>query len=182
MTMSSAATKSNGAGSCGSPCHLSGQVISRLSGKIAINAGVCTAIAAAMIGFAPSSHASPYSVQFQSPSGDISCNLVSVPPDDLHSFPKNFVQCDIANHSWVPPQPPPPDRPDATSTFLLVRGETPILGYSPGTVGDGSPILDSPQIRYAGSIACHNEQSAMHCADTSTGHFFRVSPESYELG
>ena len=162
--------------------HLMGQVISRLSGKIEIVAGVWTPIAAATIGFAGSSHASPYSVQFQSPSGDISFNLVGSPPDDLHSFAKNFVQCDIANHSWVPPQPPPPDRPDATSTVLLIRGEMPILGYSPGTVGDGSPMLDSAQTPHAGSIACHSEQSAIHCADTSTGHFFRVSPESYELG
>ena len=108
MTMSSVATNSNGAGSCGSPSHLSGQVISRLSGRIAIVAGVCAAIAAATIGFAGSSHASPYSVQFQSRSGDISCNLVNYPPDDAHSFAKNFVQCDIANHSWAPPQPPPP--------------------------------------------------------------------------
>ena len=161
---------------------LPGQVISRFSGEIAIVAGVCTAIAAATIGFAGSSHASPYSVQFQSPSGDISCNLVNVPPDDLHSFAKNFVQCDIAHHSWVPPQPPPPDRPDATSTVLLVRGQMRILGYSPGTVGDGSPMLDSNQQPHAGPIACHTEQSAIHCADASTGHFFRVSPESYELG
>ena len=164
------------------PSHLSGQVISRLSGKIGIVAGVCTAIAAATIGFARRSHASPFSVQFQSPSGDISCNLVNYPPGDQHSLAKNFVQCDIANHNWVPPQPPPPDQPDATSTFLLIRGQAPIVGYSPGTVGDGAPMLDSAQVPYAGAIGCRSEQSAMKCTDTSTGHFFRVSQESYELG
>ena len=149
--------------------------------KIAMIAGMCTAIAAVTIGLAPTSHA-VFSVQFQSPSGDISCNLVNYPPDDQHSFRKNFVQCDIANHSWVPPQPPPPDRPDATSTFLLIRGQVPIVGYSPGTVGDGSPMLDSAQAPHAGVIGCRSEQSAMKCTDTSTGHFFRVSRESYELG
>jgi hypothetical protein len=56
------------------------------------------------------------------------------------------------------------------------------VGYSPGTVGDGSPMLDSAQAPYAGAIACRSEQSAMKCTDTSTGHFFRVSRESYELG
>jgi hypothetical protein len=145
-------------------------------------AGVCTTIGAAMIGLAASSHAGPFSAQFQSPAGDISCNLVNYPPTDHRAFWTNFVQCDIDNHSWVPPQPPPPDRPDATSTFLLVRGQVPIVGYSPGTVGDGSPMLDSAQAPHAGAIACRSEQSAMKCTDTSTGHFFRVSQESYELG
>ena len=145
-------------------------------------AGVCTAIAAATIGSAGSAQANPYSEQFQSPSGDISCNLVNYPPTDKLGFGKNFVQCDIADHSWVPPQPPPPDRPDATTTFLLIRGQVPIVGYSPGTVGDGSPMLDSAQAPHAGAIACRSEQSAVRCTDVSTGHFFRVSRESYELG
>jgi hypothetical protein len=150
--------------------------------KIGLIAGVCAAIGAATIGSAGSSHAGPFSAQFQSPSGDISCNLVNYPPLDTHSLAKNFVQCDIANHSWVPPQPPPPDRADATSTFLLIRGQAPIVGYSPGTVGDDGPMLDSAQAPYAGVIGCRSEQSAMKCTDTSTGHFFRVSRESYELG
>ena len=119
-------------------------------------AGLCTATAAATIGLAPPSHAA-FSVEFQSPSGDISCNLVNYPPLDTHSLAKNFVQCDIANHSWTPPRPPPPDRPDATSTFLLVRGQAPIVGYSPGTVGDGSPLLDDGQAPSAGAIACRSE-------------------------
>jgi hypothetical protein len=144
--------------------------------------GVCTAIAAATIGFPANSHASPFSEQFQSPSGDISCNLVNVPPTDQHSLGKNFVQCDIANHSWVAPQPPPPGRTDATSTFLLMRGQAPIVGYSPGTVGDDGPMLVGAQTPHGGTIACSTEQSAVKCTDTSTGHFFRVSPESYELG
>jgi hypothetical protein len=145
--------------------------------------GVCTAIAAATIALAASSHADPYSAQFQSPSGDISCNLVNYPPLDQHSvFGKNFVQCDVTNHSWVAPQPPPQGRTDATSTFVLMRGQAPIVGYSPGTVGDAGPMLDSAQTPHGGAISCSTEQSAVKCTDTSTGHFFRVSPESYELG
>jgi hypothetical protein len=31
-------------------------------------------------------------------------------------------------------------------------------------------------------IACKSEQAAVKCTDVSTGHFFRVSKESYELG
>jgi hypothetical protein len=142
---------------------------------------VCTAIAAATISSAGTSHASPFSEQFQSPSGDISCNLVYYPPVPDHLVGKNFVQCDIANHSWVPPQPPPQGRADATSTFLLMRGQVPIVAYSPGTLAAPDP-MDYGQARSAGAITCSSEESAMKCTDVSTGHFFRVSQESYELG
>jgi|ERR1700733_9486384 hypothetical protein len=148
---------------------------------IGMIAGLCTATAAATIGLAPPSHAG-FSEQFQSSSGDISCNLVNYPPLDTHSFAKNFVQCDIADHSWVSPKPPPPDRPDAVSTFVLMRGQLPIVGYRPGTFAAAGPMLDDAQSGSAGAITCSSEQPAMRCTDVSTGHFFRVSRESYELG
>ncbi len=149
--------------------------------KIGMIAGACAIVGAATIGSAGSAHANPYSEQFQSPSGDISCNLVNYPPTDKLGFGKNFVQCDIANHSWVPPRPPPPGRADATSTFVLMRGQAPIVGYSPGTLAASDPVnYDQPLS--AGAITCSSEQSAMRCTDISTGHFFRVSRESYELG
>jgi hypothetical protein len=149
--------------------------------KIGVVAGVCTTIAAALICLAGSAHANPFSEQFQSPSGDISCNLVSSPPTDKLGFGKNFVQCDIVDQSWVPPQPPPPGRADATATLVLARGQLPIVGYSPGTLAAADPAnYDRPLS--AGAITCSPEQSAMRCTDNSTGHFFRVSRESYELG
>ena len=142
-------------------------------------AGVCAAIAAT-IGLAGSSHADVFSQQFQSPSGDVSCNLVYFPPLESRLVGKNFVQCNVANHSWVHPQPPPQGR-TVTSTFVLMRGQLPIVGYSPGTLAASDPVnYDEPLS--AGAITCSSEQSAMRCTDVSTGHFFRVSRESYELG
>ena len=142
---------------------------------------MCTAIAAAAIGSAGNAQANPYSAQFQSPSGDISCNLVNSPPTDRLGLGKNFVQCDIVNQSWVPPRPPPQGRADATSTVVLMRGQLPIVGYSPGTLAASDPVnYDQPLS--AGAIACSSEQAAVKCTDVSTGHFFRVSRESYELG
>jgi hypothetical protein len=138
-------------------------------------------VSAATIGLAPSSHANPFSEQFQSPSGDISCNLVNSPPPDTHSLGKNFVQCDIVNQSWVPPRPPPGGRADATATVVLMRGQLPIVGYSPGTLAATEPAYYNQPLS-AGAITCSPEQSAMRCTDASTGHFFRVSRESYELG
>jgi hypothetical protein len=144
-------------------------------------AGMCAAITAATIGFPASAHANPFSAQFQSPSGDISCNLVNAPPSDKLGFGKNFVQCDIVNQSWVPPRPPPPGRTDATTTLVLMRGQLPIVGYGPGALAASDPE-SSDQPVTAGAITCSSEQSAMRCTDASTGHFFRVSRESYELG
>ena len=167
----------------------SGEVIPQLhstirseTGKIAIIAAVCAALA---IGLAvsSSSHAGVFSQQFRSPSGDISCNLVYYPPKAARLPPGgNFVQCDIGNHSWAHPQPPPADRPDYTSTFVLMRGQMPIVGYRGGTFVALGPTLDYGQTQSAGAITCSSEQSAMKCTDVSTGHFFRVSQESYELG
>jgi hypothetical protein len=144
-------------------------------------AGVCTAIAAATIGVAGRAHANPFSMQFQSPSGDITCTLVNSPPSDQHSFAKNFAQCDIVNQSWTPPRPPPQGRADATSTVVLMRGQLPIVGYSPGDLAASEPVYYDQPLS-AGAITCSSEESAVKCTDVSTGHFFRVSRESYELG
>lgn len=140
-------------------------------------AGVC----AATIGSAPSAHASPFSAQFQSQSGDITCSLVNAPPPDQRSLGKNFVQCDIVNQSWTPPRPPPQARADATTTIVLMRGQMPIVGYSPGALAASEPVTYDQPVS-GGAITCSSEQSAVTCTDISTGHFFRVSPESYELG
>jgi hypothetical protein len=148
---------------------------------LCVVAGVGTAIAGATMGSAGRAHANPYSAQFQSPSGNISCNLVNYPPTDTRSLARNFVQCDIANHSWVPPRPPPQGRADASSTFVLIRGQAPVVAYSSGTLPAPDPV-DYGQPRSAGVISCSSEQSAVKCTDASTGHFFRVSQEFYELG
>jgi hypothetical protein len=47
---------------------------------------------------------------------------------------------------------------------------------------NGLPTLDYGQTHRVGSITCASEPSGVTCTDTSTGHFFRVSRESYQLG
>jgi hypothetical protein len=140
-----------------------------------------TTIVAATIGPVGTAHANPFTEEFQTPSGDITCELVNSPPGDQRSLPKNFAQCDIVNQSWMPPKPPPPGRPGATSTLVLMRGQMPIVGYSPGALAATEPVnYDQPVS--AGAITCDADQSTMTCTDTSTGHFFHVSHESYQLG
>jgi hypothetical protein len=42
--------------------------------------------------------------------------------------------------------------------------------------------LDYGQTRSVGVMICASEASGVTCTDTSTGHFFRVSRDSYQLG
>jgi hypothetical protein len=44
------------------------------------------------------------------------------------------------------------------------------------------PTLEYGQTRSAGTITCDSEPSGMTCTDSTAGHFFRVSGESYQLG
>ena len=39
-----------------------------------------------------------------------------------------------------------------------------------------------PVARSLGTITCDSEYTGMTCTDSSTGHYFRVSRDSYELG
>jgi hypothetical protein len=44
------------------------------------------------------------------------------------------------------------------------------------------PTLDYGQTRSLGSITCDSEPSGLTCTDTGSGHFFRLSRESYDVG
>jgi len=46
----------------------------------------------------------------------------------------------------------------------------------------GGQTLDYGQKYSRGAITCESEPSGVTCTDNATGHFFRISRESYELG
>jgi hypothetical protein len=110
---------------------------------------------------------------FQSPSGNIFCTI-----DD------SGAACDISEFKYQPPPPPECGKHIAWgSRFTLAPGH-------PGTIechGDtlrvpGEPTLDYGQTISAGTITCDDEPSGMKCTDTSSGHFFQVSRDAYNLG
>ena len=43
-------------------------------------------------------------------------------------------------------------------------------------------ILNYGQTLANGSITCKSEQAGITCTDATTGHFFRIARESYQLG
>lgn len=110
---------------------------------------------------------------FRSPSGNIGCKMGT-----------GGVMCEIKDYTWLIPRPPDYTMGGKGNRFLLDRGGTPIAGewHSDHEFPDGAPTLGYGQSRALGSITCDSEPSGMTCTDSSTGHFFRVSRDSYQLG
>ena len=113
--------------------------------------------------------------QFQSPSGNIDCGI---------GFLNNngFALCEIANHTWVAPQRPPSCEGGWGDRIGMDQGSAPALSCHTDTLrGSTQPTLAYGSTRAAGEISCDSEPSGMSCTHASTGHFFRISRESYEL-
>ena len=130
-----------------------------------------TAMVAAAVALGPTAHADGYS--FQSPSGNIACLLG---PDG--------VACDISDYTYQPPPPPLcAQHISWGSRFVLEPGKAATIVCHGDTVRlAGEPTLDYGQTKSAGTLTCASEASGMKCTDSSTGHYFRVSRDSYDLG
>jgi hypothetical protein len=149
--------------------------------KITTLAAIATATVSATIALPATAHADP-SDQFQSPSGNIFC-LMEVGND------VNHVYCQGGGPYAVPT---PPDCHLAWGDrFSLDQGSAPVSHChgdtiipshtSPGPI-PGVPILDYGHTQSLGAITCDSEPTGMTCTDSSTGHYFRMSRESNELG
>lgn len=113
--------------------------------------------------------------QFQSPSGDIDCAMGAL---DNNAY----TSCEIADHTWVAPQRPPVCEGVWGDRIEMYQGSAPTLVCSSDTLrGSGFPTLPYGQGWSVMSITCNSEPSGMTCTDASTGHFFRIARDSYEL-
>jgi hypothetical protein len=108
---------------------------------------------AATIGLAITANADTGS--FQSPSGNIFCEIGV-----------GGVTCEIANHTYVLP-PSPCGHSAGGGRFHTEQGSTPVMECHNDTIR---------------SFTCDSEPAGLTCTDSSSGHFFHVSCESYELG
>lgn len=116
-------------------------------------------------------------LQFRSQSGNIACEFTTA----IGGKPGIF--CDIADYTYTPPQ-----RPDWCkdgnwgSSFFLAEGGAPAFGcQGQGISSAGLPILYYSHSTTSGNITCLSTAEGITCTDTSTGHYFRVARESYEL-
>ena len=112
---------------------------------------------------------------FRSPSGNINCTL-STPGGD------NAARCEVVNHTWTAPPPPPDCHLNSGDRFYLTQGGSAVVGCYAQEFPVAESTLGYGQSRSFGTITCDSEYTGMTCTDTSTGHYFRVSRDGYELG
>lgn len=117
--------------------------------------------------------ASADSQNFQSPSGNIYCILDSA-----------GAACDISDYTYQPPPPPECGRHIAWgSRFSLTPGKPAVMECHGDTLRvPGERTLDYGQRASAGTLSCSSDPSGMKCTDSGSGHYFRVSRDSYDLG
>lgn len=156
--------------------------------KAAKLAVLASATFAAVIALPATAQAEPSQMyQFLSPSGNIGCHM------DARDDGTAYAWCRLQDETWVEPQSGDcaqgyvPGAIGEPAPYLqLSQGNAPCLGsvmsqlffsgpYAPATLAYG-------ETHTVGAITCASEPSGVSCTDSSTGHFFRVSRESYQLG
>jgi hypothetical protein len=117
--------------------------------------------------------------RFQTPSGNVACYLG---PAELGGT-NGFVACEIGDHTYSAPPRPPACHLAWGGRFTLAQGGQPELACHGDTMRSADlPTHDDGETAFSGAIRCAIESARITCTDTSTGHFFRLSRESYELG
>lgn len=127
--------------------------------------------------------------EFQSPSGNIGCVMSA--EGDVAS-----ARCDIRDRTYAVPARPPIGSGECPigggwgDSLSLTQGGAAVMhchtdSAAPPpaeyqTVGD-PPILNYGDSHTLGAITCNSESAGVTCTDTSTGHFFRISRDTYEL-
>ncbi|WP_156766968.1 DUF6636 domain-containing protein [Mycobacterium sp. E796] len=147
--------------------------------KIKVITAMSIASVAAAVGLAATAHADNEEVDFQSPSGNIACTMLLVPGENGN----NNVQCDLGDHTF---QTPGTCRTSATGVAAILNSSRPqpdvgCDAYA-SLLPSSWPVLEYGQSRSLGVLRCNSEPSGITCTNTKTGHFFRLSRDSYQVG
>ncbi len=156
--------------------------------KMALIQAMSMLSAATMIGFpatasaggppnpAPSPPPSPapaQNYQFQNAAQNVSCNLSSA-----------SAACEISNRAYTMSSPPPPCAQHSAwgDRFVLTNSGVAMDCHNDTLHVQGEQVVGDGQTLTSGTFSCTAEASAMRCTDSSSGHFFDVSPGSYQIG
>jgi hypothetical protein len=165
----------------------------KISIRRAAVAAVSIAMAASPIVPAAANAGSDHTT-FASPSGNIRCVVSATAGrsvQDDTGEPAAYCQLEDITFEVPPTEShddsgqPCPSRTGSGNDFALVAGAPGYVrcSYAALNAGFGPwPVLEYGQSTSAGSITCTSERRGMTCTDTATGHFFRASRESYDVG
>jgi hypothetical protein len=142
--------------------------------------------AAVTIGFAAPAHADT-EYDFLSPSGNINCSISLQSPFAVNGVEysgNNFVQCELADHTWQPPGGCPTGEGVVGAAFRADATAPPVVVCEkyPNQLPLPWPTLAYGETRRVGVITCDSELSGVTCTNSNTAHFFRISRESYDVG
>jgi hypothetical protein len=92
------------------------------------------------------------------------------------------IGCDIGEYEYAAPPRPATCSLGWGDRFVLTQGTRPEFACHGDTLRtSGRQTLEDGETAFSGAIRCQIEVAAITCTDTTTGHFFRVSRQSYEL-
>ena len=125
---------------------------------------------------APSPSATPTTLpganEFQSPTGNIACHIANA-----------GAACEIQEYDYTAPSPPAGCAKFGDRLGMDHGGPGWTSCHSTSFFGEALPTLPYDAEVTAGPITCRmDEESGVTCRDTVTGHFFRLSRQSYEVG
>jgi hypothetical protein len=144
--------------------------------KITMIAALSAAAAAAALPLAGIAHADPPYYHFQSPTGNVHCEMT------INFEGSPYADCTVQHSAYagqlcqepglvIPQIGIDPGGPAVMPGCVGTNGGWPVL-----------PTLDYGQTRSLATITCDSEPAGVTCTDTGSGHFFRVSRDSYQLG
>lgn len=132
---------------------------------------LCITVSVAAVIFAPRVLAAPW--EFQSPTGNIACHMS-----------ETGAACDIGQYHFDPPSRPGNCQHNWGDRIGFDHGGGPaFFSCHWGSFLGGLPTQNYDTPLSAESITCEiNESTGVTCRDGSTGHFFVMSQQSYQLG
>jgi hypothetical protein len=93
-----------------------------------------------------------------------------------------FAVCEIRDHTWVAPSRPTPCMGGWGDRIGMRQDGAPQMSCHTDTLKEpGYPVLRYSQTRSLDSLTCDSEISGMTCTDNSSGHYFRLARDNYEL-
>ena len=150
--------------------------------NISIVLATSVAVATTALTHTATAHADPMVVayEFGDQSKNIWCAL------RLYTDGENTAQCDIDKHTFAGPASDAGGSCPQTAGYAFMIRQAGPPEVSCFRSGEVLPVvynvLPSGQSRTAGAITCNSEASGMTCTNASTGHFFRLSQDSYQVG